>query len=474
MSPQRAIYYNNFASHLLCAYNPNMYYLELPFRWSDDDWFDLAEMVAGFGFNVFEFWLEPRMFCRESLDSSVGQEYIRQMRLVIDRVHQLDMKAEMIVGLATVGGQWRTLCPGVRPDWEELRFLWRTWVGRFSSVDTVGIFPGDPGACSRNGCTAETYVDRSIDVAQEIAKSHAHIEIDFNTWGPPFFGWGNLVMPPDSQGEFIPEYQHTAWTFTEERTHRSMSHLVKRLDDFPEKTVISINMGFNPDGNPEGNQDARPWVREIARQRPILTWDFSLTEGENAVYPHYRFSRLFERRRQEREAAPYAGGICFTMTPLLNQLSLYEAAQSFKNPSLDPEDVAADFFVMLFGEEGSDLIDGYRLFEVIPDWGCYDAIEMPRHAYHKRMIQFCDALSDLAGAENRDVSFCPSLPAYRRELLWFAKLFSDLSSPCPDYDALMQSYWNRVYRIYDYLPQHVDPRPKRATKRLIAHFADWE
>ena len=35
LTPPRIIYYNNFASHLLCAYNPNMYYPELPYRWSD-------------------------------------------------------------------------------------------------------------------------------------------------------------------------------------------------------------------------------------------------------------------------------------------------------------------------------------------------------------------------------------------------------------------------------------------------------
>jgi len=42
---------------------------------------------------------------------------------------------------------------------------------------------------------------------------------------------------------------------------------------------------------------------------PDHLWDFSLTEGENAVYPHYRFARLFARRQEERAAAPYSGGI---------------------------------------------------------------------------------------------------------------------------------------------------------------------
>ena len=65
----------------------------------------------------------------------------------------------------------------------------------------------------------------------------------------------------------------------------------------------------------------------------------------------------------------------------------------------------------------------------------------------------------------------PSPDLYREEILFFAELFAALSSPSPDYDTLGQDYWNRVYKIYDGLPDHVDPRPRMATKRLIQHFA---
>jgi len=169
-------------------------------------------------------------------------------------------------------------------------------------------------------------------------------------------------MPPDSRGEFIPEDQGTAWTFSKARADRSMNYLLKRLPDFPTNTVVSINLGFNGDGNPQGEQDARPWANAMTKTRRILTWDFSLTEGENAVYPHYRFARLFARRREERLAAPYSGGICFTMTPMLNQLSLFEAAQSFKDRDGDPHRLAGDFFVKVFGETGRAFVDEYRLF----------------------------------------------------------------------------------------------------------------
>lgn len=471
---KRIIYYNNFASHLLCAYNPNMYYPDLPHRWSDDDWKALVDMLAAFGYNVFEFWLEPRMFCREALSSEVGREYTRQMNVVIDRVRERGMKAEMIVAIATVGDQWRTLCPNLEDEWREVMYLWDEWTRRLPGLGIVGIFPGDPGACSRNGCTAETYIDKSIEVAALVKRNLPEAEIEFNTWGPPFFGWGNIRMAPDSKGEFIPADQSTAWTFTKERSDRAMNHLVARLKDFPPDTTVSINLGFNPDGNPKGDEDARPWAREIAKTNPIQTWDFSLTEGENAVYPHYRFTRLFQRRKEELDAAPYRGGICFTMTPLLNQLSLYEAAKSFTQPEGDPQTIAGDYFAMLFGEPGRALVDDYRLFEALPDWGSYDTVKMPRAEYHARMTRLAKSLEEVKASVNTSATFHPSPEQYRAELQFFAQLFADLTAENPDYAALKKIYWDRVYRIYDMLPDHVDPRPRTATDRFIQHFMEWQ
>jgi hypothetical protein len=299
------------------------------------------------------------------------------------------------------------------------------------------------------------------------------IGIEFNTWGPPFFGWGNIRMSPNSRGEFIPEDQGTAWTFSKARADGSMKHLLKRLPDFPANTVVSINLGFNGDGNPQGEQDARPWANAIAKTRRILTWDFSLTEGENAVYPHYRFTRLFARRKEERAAAPYSGGICFTMTPMLNQLSLFEAAQSFKDRDGDPHRLAGDFFVKVFGETGRAFVNDYRLFEVIPDWGSYDVVKLPRADYHKRMRAFVEQLEDAKGAVNAGAVLFPDPEKYRQEIVFFARLFADLTAPHPDYDALKQLYWNRVYRIYDRLPNHVDPRPRGNTEHFVRHFKGW-
>jgi hypothetical protein len=470
---ERRIYYNNFGEHLLNAYNPNMSYPGLPYGWSDADWRACVDMLAAFGFNVFEYWLVPRLFCRQGLESAYGREFSRQMNVVADHAHTRGLKVEFICALATIGDEWRTACPNVPAEWEEIRFLWGEWTRRLAGADIVGIFPGDPGGCCRNGCTALTYIDRACDIAAVIRRHLPQADIELHTWGPPFFGWGNLQAPPEWQGEFIPAIQLSAWAFDRRRTEESMRHLLARLPDFPDGTAVAINLGFNPDGRPEGDQDARPWARALARTHRILTWDFSLTEGENAIYPHYRFERLFAQRRREREAAPYSGGICFTMTPRLNQLSLFEAARSFREPDADPAAVARDYFHRVFGPSAEAVAAYMPLFEIVPDWGHYVKLEVGREEYRRRMQELAAALKALERRLSPSIPLHPEPEAYRRELLFFAELFAELSAPAPDFDNLRKRYWQRVYAIYDRLPAHVDPRPHRAADNLIRFFREW-
>jgi hypothetical protein len=454
----RRIYYNNFAGHLLNAYNPNMLHPGLPHRWTDVQWCSLVDMVADFGFNAFEFWLEPRLFCREGIAADYGRQFTRQMAATIEHAHGRGLQVVLLCGLATVGSGWRTCCPNVPSEWAEVRYLWDAWTRLLGDVDAVAIFPGDPGACSRNGCTAETYIDRSLEIAHLVRGNLARAEIELGTWGPPFFGWGNLQAPTGWQGEFLPEYQHTAWTFERGRAERSMEHLLRRLPEFPDPTVVAINLGFNGNGDPEGEANAIPWARRIAATHAIRTWDFSLTE-------------LFDRRRLERASAPYSGGICFTMTPRLNQLSLYESAQSFLDPDGRPEALAAAFFERLFGPSGRDLVPLLPLFEVVPDWGNCVRLGVTRGELHREMRRLVECLRGLAGCA-REVPFLPTVEEYRQELLFHAELFAALSGPAPEYGALRQRYWNRVYAIYDHLPPHVDPRPHQAADRLMRFFAD--
>jgi hypothetical protein len=468
---ERRTYYDNFASHLLNAYHPNMLYPELPWRWSDEQWRRCIDMVCDFGFNVFSFWLEPRLFCREGLTDSYGAEFTRQIEHVIDHAHRRGMKTAMLCSLATTGSHWHTLCPNRREEWEEIHFLWRSWLERLRGIDIVSIFPGDPGACSLHGCTAETYIDRSCDIAA-LADRIASAETELGTWGPPFFGWGILEGPPGWKGEFVAEYQSTAWKFDRARSDRSMEHLLGKLPDFPPETSVAINLGFNPDGNPGEEDDAKRWIEAISATNRVYTWDFSLTEGENAITPHWRFERLFERRREERAVGALSGGICFTMTPLLNQLSLYESARSFTDPDTDPKAVAGEFLTSLFGPEATALVPLYPVFELVEDWGYYSGPRRPIAEVHRMASRFASILRDLAPETSTPFSFICDPEAYRETLLFYADLYAEASDQTPDYEALKQRFWDRTYAIYDRLPRHVDPRPHAATDRFIRMFSD--
>src|SRR5208283_5212580 len=109
-------------------------------------------------------------------------------------------------------------------------------------------------------------------------------------------------------------------------------------------------------------------------------------------------------------------------------LSLFEAAQSFKDRGGDPHRLAGDFFVKIFGETGSVFVDEYRMFEVIPDCGSYDVVKLPREEYHARMSAFADRLEDAKGTVNSGAVLFPNPEKYRQELVFFARLFADLTA----------------------------------------------
>jgi hypothetical protein len=99
---------------------------------------------------------------------------------------------------------------------------------------------------------------------------------------------------------------------------------------------------------------------------------------------------------------------------------------------------------------------------------------MPRAEYHAKMVELTEALRAARSTVNTSIPFHPRPETYRAELEFFAQLFANLTAPTPDYAALKKTYWDRVYKIYDMLPDHVDPRPRTATDRFIQHFMDWK
>jgi len=47
---------------------------------------------------------------------------------------------------------WYFACPHDARAQDLIVRLWRHWARALAGTDLVGIFPGDPGGCNRNGC----------------------------------------------------------------------------------------------------------------------------------------------------------------------------------------------------------------------------------------------------------------------------------------------------------------------------------
>lgn len=132
--------------------------------------------------------------------------------------------------------------------------------------------------------------------------------------------------------------------------------------------------------------------------------------------------------------------------------------------------MAKAFYRNLFGSVGESIVDYLPIFEVIPDWGNYSAPGLSKEEIQKKAKAFIDLLETCRESVSGNTAFFPSPDRYREELLWYARLFAELSRPRADYDELYARYWNRVYRIYDALPEHVDPRPVNASRNIIDYF----
>ena len=149
-----------------------------------------------------------------------------------------------IQAVNTVGQQWHTACPNVtrksRPrSWP----CGTTGRGRSRATQYIGFFPGDPGGCFRNGCTAETYVDLCLELSQVVRRNNPGVTIEVGTWGEPIGGWG------------VP-----LWTGKPDRAEQAMKYFLAKLPQFPPDTFTSINLGFSPDCHADARR-RRPAVR---------------------------------------------------------------------------------------------------------------------------------------------------------------------------------------------------------------------
>lgn len=433
---QRRVYHVRFASHLLNTYGPNQLYPELGLRWSDEEWFRHLQMIQAFGYNVFQFALEPRLCAPDAHQTEYGKAFYKQMAAVTTHARSIGLETCLLAPLAPA-----SLCPADPEEWTRIRSLWSSWLTLLPQLTSVAIAPGE--GCARNGCTARTFIDRALLLADLVSRQLPKAFVEVHTWGPPFLGWG-------AKG----------WKTDRARADDALGYLVKKLPELPPGSIVALNLGLNPEGAPDGGAGA--WAREIAKTARVVTWDPSPEEEEEPVLPRYGLERIYGRRKAEREAGPYAGGLYSTCTPTLNQLGAFAAARSFMTPEDNGNETARSFLQGIFGTQGRAVAEGLPLFD--------HPAELPRGDVKKRMALLLDLLSSLKARSHGP--FHPDPENWRKELVFFARLCRDLADLTPDYDELHQRYWYHVYRIHDRHPDGVDPRPAELARKLIQRFRE--
>ncbi len=473
--PHRSCYVN-FAEHLQNNWNMNMFYPNAPNRWSLEDWRRWLTMIQSFGFNTFEYWVPPTLYDRPALQGGgIYADFAAAMRKVTEIAHEVGMKTKSLLTTNAIGPEWYFACPN-EPEGKKLILdLWRHWMRELAGTDIVCIFPGDVGGCNRNGCNHETYVDLALVLTEIARQENANVCMEIGTWGSPFAGWGtDMRSVPGWDGSFsmisdakyaTPETPLYIWNNTPEQARVAMEHFIKRLPAFPEDTLVAINLGFSPDADATTGGDAREYAREIAKLRSITSWDYSVAEGELVTYPHWRLPRMSARRREERSAAPYCGGMYYTISPKLNLLSFYAGGQFFADPDADPDLVSRDFCSRVFGEEHALLGELFEAFEVVPGWGHYPRRKWRKEVLREKYREMVDRL-EAADMSNCSLPLFPDPETYRQDLLWFARKFHEMAGPNPDRERIRKEYWEKSLAIYDHIPMSTDERAESAARQF--------
>lgn len=470
--------YVNFAEHLQNAWNPNMFFPGAPNQWSRADWGGFLAYIKACGFNCIEYWVTPTLFDRPALaGGGVYRSFADSMRVMHEEAHALGLKAHFIAAINTISPKWYFACPRIAQDKADILALWSHWCRELAGVDIVGIFPGDPGGCARNGCDHRTYLELALEIVDVIHRETPGSRVILHTWGTPFTGWGEDQWSlPNSDGTWkmitegrrgTPEEPMHIWNGRPARAARAMEDLLHRLPSFPADAMVAINLGFDPDAGATMGGDARPWARDVARVRPITTWDYSVAEGELVAYPHWRVPRIAARRREERSAAPYSGAMSYTMSPRLNLLTVYAAGQLMLNPDIDPDQLSRQFCSRVFGPEHAELGELFEAFEVIQGWGHHPRRKWSREVLRAKYREIIDRL-EAVDLSKCDLPLYPGVETYRDDLLWFARQFEAMASPEVDREAIRKAYWARALSIYEHIPMSADARAENAARSFSA------
>jgi len=458
--------YVNFAEHLQNCWNVNFMYNDAPGTWKEEDWHAFFKEIKAFGFTNFQFWIPPTL-CKADENRVHAVE---QLNTVIRICHEEGLTANPLIIINMIGADWYFACPNDPADREKIWEFWTFYAKHLKGVDIYTIFPGDPGGCNRNGCNHNTFLDLSAELSWMLKKETPGVTVDINTWGSPYTGWGeDMRVTPNWDGYFAmvnnpelntPESPFHIWNGPPHRVEHAMTDTLKKLPSFPEDTIFSINLGFNGDCEPIGAYDARPWAKQIAEKHRIASWDYAASEGELICYPHYRVDKYRRKRIMEVETAPYYGGICYTMSPKLNLLTLYTAAQLMIDPYRDAAELSAEFTEKVFGDPAIGKL--MEAFEIVPGWG-YE----PRNIPVERLREmFTELIERLKAAEGRESSLplFPTAEEYRQTLLWHAENFLYMLGENPDREKIRKAYWDQALSIYDTIPMAVDERSALASQ----------
>lgn len=456
--------YVNFAEHLQNAWNVNFIYQDAPGTWSEADWKAFFKEIRTFGYTNFQFWIPPTLVVPGKQRDAAAVQFQNIMKYC----HAEGLTANPMLAVNTIGAEWYFACPNCKEDRARIMEFWQFYADRLRDADIFTIFPGDPGGCNRNGCDHNTFLTLAAELAHMLKQNMPHVTVEVGTWGTPFTGWGDdMRRVPDWDGTWnmltnpetvTPEVPCHIWNGTPERAAQCMEDFLKQLHIFPKDTMFSINSGFNPDCEPTEGYDGRPLIQKVSETHRVNSWDYSASEGELVCYPHFRVGKYQRKRKLELDAAPLHGAICYTMSPKLNQLMLYSAAQLMQYPDKDPYEIAGDFTEQVFADRKiGELMDA---FEIVPGWG-YEPTPHDKETLIKRLSELVLRLQQAEGAKSALPLF-PSPEEYRETLLWHAENFLYLLSDSPDRSAIRKEYWNRALSVYDTIPKAVDERSELA------------
>ncbi|MDR3196409.1 MAG: hypothetical protein LBU34_00950, partial [Planctomycetaceae bacterium] len=509
------IHYVNFAEHLQNAYNVNVLFESEINRWNLTDWEQYIDMISFYRYNIFEFWLVPTLLGTndEMRNSPFHQEFVKTINHVIDYARRRGVAVHPLITVNTLGGEWLCACPNDPKEKKQILDAWEFWTKSIHGMDSICIFPGDPGGCIKNGCTKETFVDLALELSGIIRKNSPQTLIEVGTWGEPFSGWGVPIWTADQER-----------TRDQDHTCHSMEYLLEKLPQFPKGTFTSINTGFSPDSDPNMvGGDGRPYAKQASKSVPVLTWDYSVTEGEATVFPHCRLRRMITARQNELELGCYSGGICYTMAPQIQCLSAFCSAETWWNPHRTAEEILNDYGQWTFGEGNQEIGILLEEFEVIPDWGYYAPFPYNATRLYQNMNRLKLLLEKVDTAQKPRLPVAANMKRYTDSLIFFAELFRDFAEVARSVetlgdivqktpfaaeiqnpislatvqdilatkkefegrnalqsaseklenlhaDNLKQRYWKEVYVIYDHIVAPVDPRTGAAMSGLLNRF----